>query len=141
VLKNNCCKEYMLKFKNLYTLKKISLNKSKIIQYLLPLYYIEIIYLISLVNFLFGKTAAIITGGIVTILFTIHIVKIIAGSKLNIAIQLFLMDLYIPYSMVFVINSIISDLPKMQSDYFIVAFRSLMCIAGFFSFFVLSESS
>jgi len=130
----------MLNFK-IFRVNNLSIKRSKVVQYLLPLYYVEIIYVISLVNFLFGKTAATLIGGTITLLFTIHIAKIITESKFNITIQLLIMDIYIPYSMVFVINSIISDLPKMQSDYFIVAFRSFMCIAGFFSFFVLSESS
>ncbi|HPX90868.1 MAG: hypothetical protein KBG49_05015 [Spirochaetes bacterium] len=130
----------MLNFK-IFRVHNLSIKRSKVVQYLLPLYYVEIIYVISLVNFLFGKTTATLIGGTITLLFTIHIAKIITESKFNITIQLLIMDIYIPYCMVFVINSIISDLPKMKTDYFIIAFRSLMCIAGIFSFFVLTESS
>lgn len=77
--------------------------------YIATLYFIEVIYLMFMINFIFGKTAAVVSGASISFLLSYHIISLFNRKNLNRKIQLFLMDIHFAYSIGFLFSSFFTD--------------------------------
>jgi hypothetical protein len=62
--------------------------------YISTLYFFEILYLMIALLFLYGKTASIIAGAVLSLLLAYHIIQIYFKKPLHRKLQLYLMDLH-----------------------------------------------
>ncbi|MCP4130247.1 MAG: hypothetical protein GY754_04630 [bacterium] len=108
---------------------------TSLIPYLATYYYLEIIYIMISLNFLFGKTFSAITGLILTLLLTIHIIFLYYRKKPNRVIHLFIIDIHIAMTAAFSINSLMhgfigSNSPNLPGWAYIIDIVILIIRAG-----------
>ncbi|HPJ41248.1 MAG TPA: hypothetical protein PLY21_02915 [Spirochaetota bacterium] len=95
----------------------------RIIPYIATFYYVEIIYLMFVLNFLLGKVPAVIAGITLAVLLSFQIVALFSRRDLSRKIQLFLMDIHFAYSAAFIFSRIIADFPLSGGDIAVTIFR------------------
>lgn len=92
--------------------------------YIATLFYVEIILLFIFLNFLYGKTAAVAAGLLLTVLLTLHVIMLFNDYPMNRKVQLLLMDVHFAWSVAFVVIRIFPGIPLSVIDIAAVLFRT-----------------
>ncbi len=120
------------------------INERSLFRRFLPygvnLYFIEIIGIMFILSAVAGKVVAVSMGIIMGIFLTWHIIGLQQGNDKNRVIQLYIMDLHVAFSLVFLIRFFISPGTPVNVDVFFVIFRSIMILIEVPAFFALSRS-
>jgi hypothetical protein len=95
----------------------------RIIPYIATLYYVEIIYLMFVLNFLIGKIPAVISGVALAFLLSLQIVALFNRNNTGRKIQLFLMDIHFAYSIAFIFSRFFSGFALSGGDIAVTLFR------------------
>ena len=95
----------------------------RLIPYIATLYYLEIMYLMFIVNFIAGKIISVGAGFALAILLSFHVVALFNRKNLNRKIQLFLMDLHFAYSAAFIFSRIVNGFTLSGGDIVLTIFR------------------
>ncbi len=74
--------------------------------YFATLYFVEIIYFMYLLLFVYGRFTAVIAGFTAAALLTLHIIGLYRLMNINRTIQLIIMELHFAYSVSFFVNRI-----------------------------------
>ncbi len=108
-------------------LKKIEIKEkvNSFVPYLATFYYIEIIYLMIFINFLYGKIFAVTTGLFLTFLLTYHVVRLFNKKDINRKVQLYFMDIHFAYSLAYFFNRVFSESPIGTVDSIVLTIRLL----------------
>jgi len=99
-----------------------------IIPYIATLYYVEIIYLMFVLNFLFGKISSVVSGIALAVFLSFQIVSLFNRRDLSRKIQLFLMDIHFACSAAFVFSRITADFTLSGGDVAVTIFRGAAAI-------------
>lgn len=99
-----------------------------IIPYIATLYYIEIIYMMFILNFLFGKAIAVGSGITLAALLSFQVVALFNRRNLSRKIQLFLMDIHFAYSVAFIFSRLVTDFTLSGGDIAVSVFRLAVAI-------------
>lgn len=121
--------------------RKINFRESisSFVPYLGTFYYVEIIYLMIFLNFLYGKIIAVITGLLLSVLLTFHIIGLDNKKNVNRKIQLYFMDIHIAYSLAYCFNRFFSAGELSYVDYSVIAFRLITAFIEIFSVIILTD--
>ena len=122
-------------------LDSIKKRAFKIVSYFNLLYFIEIINLMFLLLIMFGKVISIITGLILALLLSLHIILLYFKNERNRKIQLYLMDVHLAYSIPFLIVFIIYSNDSRLIDYLFLLLRLVLCCFEVLFIYVLSDYS
>lgn len=95
----------------------------EILSYISLLYYIEIIYMMLVIVFIFGKSASLVTGFAASLLLAFQIISLNMRKKISIKIQLIIMELHFAFSAVFIINLLTGYYTIYRHDMLITAVR------------------
>lgn len=76
----------------------------------------------------YGKFISIAAGIILSVLLTLQIINLYFKKNINRKIQLFLMDIHLAYSLVFIINFLFYKSGRTGADYFFIILRSAICL-------------
>lgn len=101
----------------------IKVKVNSFVPYLATFYYIEIIYLMIFLNFLYGKIFAVSTGLLLTFLLTFHVIRLFNKKDINRKIQLYCMDVHFAYTLAYFFNRIFSENSIGTVDSVVMAFR------------------
>jgi len=106
-------------------LKKINIKEkvNLFVPYLATFYYVEIIYLMIFLNFLYGKIFAVTAGLLLSFFLTFHIFRLFNKKDINRKIQLYLMDIHFAYSLAYFFNRMFSGNDISGVDAAVTAFR------------------
>ena len=94
-----------------------------LVPYSATLFYIEIIYMMFMAGFLYGKVAAVVSGVMLSILLTFQVIALFGRINISRKIQLFIMDVHLAYSVAFIFNRLLSDFPLSAGDIAMSVFR------------------
>ncbi len=109
-------------------LNSIKFKISNAAPYFFLLYYIEIIYMMFLILLFFGKSAALITGITVSIVYACHIISLNFRRNRSRRVHLYMMDIHLAYSISFLINVLIIYDNLSIPDIILIITRSLLII-------------
>lgn len=101
----------------------IKVKVNSFVPYLATFYYIEIIYLMIFLNFLYGKIFAVSTGLLLTFLLTFHVIRLFNKKDINRKIQLYCMDVHFAYTLAYFFNRIFSENSIGTVDSVVMVFR------------------
>jgi len=106
-------------------LKKINFKEkvNSFVPYLATFYYVEIIYLMIFINFLYGKFFAVTAGLLLALFLTFHVIRLFNKRAINRKIQLYVMDIHFAYSLAYFFNRIFSGSDLTTVDSVVMAFR------------------
>ena len=106
-------------------LKKIDIKEivNSFVPYLATFYYIEIIYLMIFLNFLYGKVYAVAAGLLLAFFLTFHIFGLFNKKDINRKIQLYFMDIHFAYSLAYFFNRMFSGNDFTTADTVVTLFR------------------
>jgi hypothetical protein len=119
---------------NDYIIKK----SQSFLPYLATFYYVEILYLMIFLNFIYGKTFAITICLFLTVLLTFHILSLFKKKSISRKVQLYLMDLHFAFSVAYFFNRIFTESDFTGIDSIVTVFRlvtALIEIITIFFFF------
>jgi len=122
--------------KNDYIIKK-SLS---FLPYLATFYYVEILYLMIFLNFIYGKTFSVTIGMLLTVLLSIHIFSLFNKKSINRKIQLYLMDFHFAFSVAYFFNRIFTDSDFTSIDSIITLFRLLTALIEIITIFAITDN-
>lgn len=114
---------------------------STFIPYLATLYYLEIIFLMVFLNFLYGKTVSVSVAILLSSLLTLHVIRLFLRSDLNRKIQLYLMDLHIAYSIAYIFNKCFSGGDITYIDGTVIFFRVILSSFEIAAVLILTDSN
>lgn len=97
----------------------------RIIPYIATLYYVEIIYMMFILNFLFGKVIAVASGVTLAVLLSFQVIALFSRRNLSRKIQLFLMDLHFAYSVAFIFSRLVTDFTLSGGDIAVTVYRGV----------------
>jgi len=109
------------------------------VPYLATFYYIEIIYLMIFLNFLYGKIFAVTAGLLLTFFLTFHIIRLFNKKDINRKIQLYFMDIHFAYSLAYFFNRVFSGIELVRFDYYIIAFRIITALIEITAVLILTD--
>ncbi|HNX25056.1 MAG TPA: hypothetical protein PKG60_13495 [Spirochaetota bacterium] len=101
----------------------IKVKVNSFVPYLATFYYIEIIYLMIFLNFLYGKIFAVSAGLLLTFLLTFHVIRLFNKKDINRKIQLYCMDVHFAYTLAYFFNRIFSENSIGTVDSVVMVFR------------------
>lgn len=106
-------------------LKKINIKEKvdSFVPYLATFYYIEIIYLMIFLNFLYGKIYAVSAGILLSFFLTFHVIRLFNKKDINRKIQLYFMDIHFAYSLAYFFNRMFSGNDFTTVDTVVTVFR------------------
>jgi len=107
--------------------------------YLVTLYYLEIIFLMFSLLFLYGKLAAIGAGMLLTILLAYHIIQIYFRKNLHRKIQLFIIDIHASFAVGYLFYNTARGLESDPAALFIFITRTVILIFELMLLFVLTR--
>jgi hypothetical protein len=87
----------------------------------------------------YGKSLSIAIGIILTLLLSIHIIRIYFNKGNSRKIQLYLMDIHLACSIPFFINIIIDGLTNSFLDYFFIFLRFAILLAEIIFIYILTD--
>ncbi len=119
--------------------KNLKQKVSSFVPYLSTFYYVEIIYLMIFINFLYGKIFAIAAGSVLTVFLTFHVIRLFYKKDINRKIQLYLMDLHFAWSLAYLFNRIFSKVDLSFVDSAAIAFRLMMASAEILTVLILTD--
>jgi len=96
--------------------------------YFSTLYFVEILYFMVMILFIYGKTAALISGFISAAFLTFHVIGLFFLKNRSRKIQVLLMDLHIAFTAGFLVNRIAGDFSLSPLDDFMIIFRGLTAL-------------
>jgi hypothetical protein len=99
-----------------------------IMPYIATLYYVEIIYLMFVLNFLLGKALAVTSGLTLAVLLSFQVVALFSRRNLSRKIQLFLMDIHFAYSIAFIFSRIATGFTLSGGDMAVTIFRAVTAL-------------
>jgi len=122
-------------------LDKIDIKEkvNRFVPYLATFYYIEIVYLMIFLNFLYGRLIAETAGLILSFMLTFHIFRLFNRKNFNRKIQLYFMDIHFAYSIAFVFNRIFSRDYITGIDIFVLSFRIITAVLEIASIIILTD--
>lgn len=103
-------------------------RSGSIIPYIATLYYVEIIYLMFVLNFLLGKVLAVTSGITLAVLLSFQIVALFSRRDLSRKIQLFLMDIHFAYSIAFIFSRFFSGFALSGGDTAVLVYRGIAAL-------------
>ncbi|MCL2154473.1 MAG: hypothetical protein FWH53_02285 [Leptospirales bacterium] len=121
---------------NDYIIKK----SQSFLPYLATFYYVEIIYLMIFLNFIYGKTFAITICLFLTVLLTFHILSLFKKKSINRKIQLYLMDFHFAFSVAYFFNRIFTESDFTSMDSIITLFRLVTALIEIITILALSDN-
>ena len=77
--------------------------------YCSTLYYFEIIYIMVIMLFVYGKIVSVVTGLTLTVLYTAHLVRLYFRKTLNRLLHLLIMEVHLAYTSAFLFNIMINS--------------------------------
>lgn len=98
----------------------------QITAYMSTLYYLEIISLMFGILFLYGKTASIIAGVVLSLLLTYHIIQLYLKNGLHRKIQLFIIDIHVPFAIGYLFYNIVQGVEADVTALFIIVVRAIL---------------
>ena len=107
--------------------------------YLATFYYVEILYLMIFLNFIYGKTFSITIGMLLTVLLTIHIFSLFNKRPISRKIQLYLMDFHFAFSVAYFFNRIFTHSDFTSIDSIITLFRLATAIIEIIAIFAITD--
>ena len=122
--------------KNDYIIKKAIY----FLPYLATFYYVEILYLMIFLNFIYGKTFSITLGILLTALLTIHIFSLFNKKSISMKIQLYLMDFHFAFSVAYFFNRIFTHSDFTSMDSIITLFRLVTALIEIITIFAITDS-
>lgn len=122
-------------------LNNIKKRAFKIVSYFNLLYFIEIINLMFLLLIMFGKVISIITGLILALLLSLHIILLYFKKERNRKVQLYLMDIHLAYSIPFLVIFLLYSNDSRLIDYLFFLLRFVLCCFEILFIYVLSDYS
>lgn len=122
-------------------LKKTDIKEkvNSFIPYLATFYYVEIIYLMIFINFLYGKIFAVTAGLLLTIFLTFHVIRLFYKKDIHRKIQLYLMDIHFAWSFAYVFNRFFSRVDISAVDSVVIAFRLVTAFVEVFAVLILTD--
>lgn len=122
------------------------LNKDEIkekvnsfVPYLATFYYVEIIYLMVFINFLYGKIFAVTAGLLLTFFLTFHVIRLFNKKDINRKIQLYFMDFHFAYSLAYAFNRFFSGNDLTSFDAAVITMRLIAAVAEIAAVFILTD--
>ncbi|HON79682.1 MAG TPA: hypothetical protein PK544_14405 [Spirochaetota bacterium] len=110
-----------------------------VVSYFNIVYYFEIINLMILLFFLFGKITAVLSGLTLSLLLSWHIIMLFFRKQNNRKIQLFLMDIHVAISAGIIIRTISSPLPASAVQTSLLTMRILVVLCELLLIFILTD--
>ena len=107
--------------------------------YIATFYYVEIIYLMIFLNFIYGKTFAVSICIFLTILLTFHIFSLFNKKRINRKIQLYLMDFHFAFSVAYFFNRIFTESDLTSIDSIVMLFRLVTALMEIIIIFALTD--
>jgi len=109
------------------------------VPYLASFYYVEIIYLMIFINFLYGKFFAVTSGFILTFFLTVHVIRLFYKKDIHRKIQLYLMDIHFAWSLAYVFNRVFSRNDVTPVDSIVIAFRLVSACIEILAVLILTD--
>jgi hypothetical protein len=122
-------------------LKKIDIKEivNSFVPYLATFYYIEIIYLMIFLNFLYGKVYAVAAGLLTAFFLTFHIFRLFNKKNINRKIQLYFMDIHFAYSLAYLFNRLFSGNDFTTVDTAVTVFRLITAFLEIAALIILTD--
>lgn len=111
---------------------------NRISAYIVTLYYLEIVFLMFGLLFLYGRTAAIAVGVILTLLLTYHIIQLYFRKSLHRKLQLWLIDVHAAFAAGYLFYSAVQGIDSSPAALLILVTRSVLLACEFPLLFCLS---
>lgn len=127
---------YMILLKESY--KKIA---DSAVPYIATLYYAEILYIMFFINFLYGKLLSVTAGISLSVLLTLHVIRLFYKKNFNRKLQLYLMDFHCAYSSAYFINGLFSGYILSFTDCAFIYFRVFAALIEFILIIVLTDTN
>ena len=89
-------------------LEKIKQKPYHLIAFITVWYYVELLYMMNIALFFYPPMLISLIGIILGIVLSIHIIKLYIGNYVSMAIQLFIFDIHIAYSIGITVSAYIS---------------------------------
>lgn len=119
-------------------IKKIKTNM--FVSYFNLLYFFEIIY-IMFTLLIYSKLVSVIIGIMLTILLSIHIVRIYFLKGISRKVQLYIMDIHVAYSIPYFVNAVINQSIVTLFDYGFILMRLIItCMECIFIYLLTAEN-
>ncbi|MBP7736853.1 MAG: hypothetical protein KA369_12830 [Spirochaetes bacterium] len=99
---------------------------NRISAYIVTLYYLEIVFLMFGLLFLYGKGVAIAAGVILSLLLTYHIIQLFFGKSLHRKLQLCLIDVHAAFAAGYLFYSAVQGIDTSPAALLILVTRSLL---------------
>lgn len=113
---------------------------NRFVPYLATFYYVEIIYLMIFLNFIYGKVIAVSAGLLLTFFLTFHVLRLFYKKDINRKIQLYFMDIHIAYSAAYFVNMIVLSGDYLQAGSFLAFFRIITACIETVSVIILTDT-
>jgi len=122
-------------------LKKIDIKEkmNSFVPYLATFYYIEIIYLMIFMNFLYGKIYAVTAGILLSLFLTFHVIRLFNKKDINRKIQLYFMDIHFAYSLAYFFNRVFSGNDFTTVDTVVTLFRLITAFIEIAAVLILTD--
>ena len=109
------------------------------VPYVATLYYIEILYFMFFLNFLYGKTFSVVAGITLSFILTLHVIKLFNKKHFNRKLQLLIMDIHFAYSLAYFVNKLFAGYHLIFIDLTIIYFRFITALIEIFLIIVLTD--
>lgn len=103
------------------------------------LYFLEILYLMITLLFLYGKLVAVIAGAVLAVLLSIHIILLAMRKNTSRIIQLVIMELHCAYCVPYILNALFVNAPGSPLDTVFVMIRSACIVCELAALYVLTD--
>ena len=122
-------------------LKKIDIKEkvNSFVPYLATFYYIEIIYLMIFLNFLYGKVYAVTAGLLLTFFLTFHVLRLFNKKDINRKMQLYFMDIHFAFSLAYFFNRMFSGNDFTTVDTVVTLFRLITAFIEIAAVLILTD--
>jgi hypothetical protein len=94
--------------------------------YIVTLYYLEIVFLMFGLLFLYGKAVSILTGVVLTLLLTYHIIQLFFRNSLHRKLQLYLIDIHASFAAGYLFYNAVQGFDTAPAALIILLARSLL---------------
>ena len=94
--------------------------------YIATLYYLEIVFLMFGLLFLYGKAVSIAAGVALTLLLTYHIIQLVFRNRLHRKLQLYLIDIHASFAAGYLFYNIIQGIDTAPAALAILIARTLL---------------
>ncbi len=98
----------------------------RLIPYILTLYYVEIIFIMFGLLFIYGRAVSIATGSLLSIFWAYHIIRFHFGNELHRKIQIYVIDLHAAFTAGYLFYCAVHGIDGDPAAPFILAARILI---------------